>query len=691
MVLQNKFSLKGVLAGYGKMVRHGLRYNWTLGLISFIALFLTLPLPLILYENEDISRKLYFIEDMLWPNRTAVFVVVCILALVFSIVMFKYLHSKKSINFYHSLPVKRASHFLAALTVSTIYFIASFLLCVVLSVLIYPDLMNSYLYGLAVRMFFLNTAYFILFSAVFSLCAVLTGTLWSHAIVSALLLVIVPWVYYLTLFFVLSGQHSLYWEDMFFTKYIVGPQSPIFLNVTYAEDAAYMSVGKFAAVISAILAAALAIIIAAILVYRKVRSENAGKTILFETFSVVYKYILTYVIMLSAGYLIDSLFSENFLSVLIFSVAVGFLTFGLINMIFHQNRKKFFVGMKRSWIMLAVFAVIYPLCYFDVAGLDPKFPDSDKIVQIDIYNNGDKIIVNERESIDKVMSNMSVYGAHTGAFYVGAPGTTVSTDDIVEKGSNNILTRVNIKLKNGFTVLKAVYIAYETEPSPDSIPAILSGKNVLENKIDFLQDKDFKKIHLVISPVYRGGEIDSFTHNPNYELESNDKIDFDKLFDCIRKDMELIEDDFYTQPIIAFLDFCTYEDHERCKIYVTENMENTLNYIETLIPGMKKSLKEISEELEYILIKKKDTENQTEKQLYVYDDSQIEELLKHFVYSYESLYKKVYCNRDYIFIDEANLNEANLNEANLKSVSGYLGDIPESIKEELEKQPAIKN
>ena len=675
MALRNKLSFKGMFAGYGRMVRHALRYNWILGLISFIAFVCLFPVRLILEisNTRDVSRYEDILKDFFNPNSGVVFGITISLAFVFSVVMFRYLHGKKSINFYHSLPVKREAHFLASLTVSVIYFTVAFLVCLAVSVVIYPEYMGTYFVELAVKSFFLNTAYFIMLSAFFSVSAVLCGTVWSHTILAGISLVLMPWVYTLTLFFALSGQSSLYTGTLI-SDSVMGWQSPLMFYFTYVYNTSNMNVGEFILAVVGMIAAVALLAAIALLIYRKAKSENAGKPIIFGKFSVVLKYILTYAIMLSAGYIISEIFYENFISVIIAAIAVGFVTFGIINMIFHQNRKKFFAGAGRVWIMLAAFLVIYPLCYFDVAGLDKMLPEAENVESITIYYTGDAVHINNDDDIKTIMDNMYIDDdikseSYIAVEYVNEPVKVEYTNEYekkygVETAEDIVMNcRASMKLKSGIIISKYVKFKVSTEPSAGGIPAILSGKNTLETTINYLFDnKDKLDVHNAI--------VSTACVNSEYLKDFG-------YIDCLKKDLANIGEDYYKQTPVAIISFYgsigNYNSNGgRYVIYITEDMTNTIEYLKEIIPDITLSWEEKAEYFEYCNV------SASYGFIQITDKAQIAELLKHAVDYDCGIYDRIYCSSKYdlIFKYKENHNQLTYNL--------YRGEFPEYIENAIE-------
>lgn len=588
MASKNKLDLKETFAGYGKMLRHDLRYNWILGMISFITFFCLLPVRLILMlDNRSIMYYDNLLNDFFDPNSMVVFFITILLAFLFSVVMFKYIHGKKSINFYHSLPVKREAHFLAALAVSIIYFTAAFFVCLLLSMVIFPSYMTAEIVALAVKQFLLNTFYFVMLSAFFSVSAVLCGTVWSHAILAAISLGIVPLIYVLTVFFAFLGQNSLYMTPLY-ADAIIGWQSPAIMYFSYFYEAGEMGAGKFILCLAVMLLLAVIFAAIALLIYKKLRSENAGKPIIFKKFSIVLQYILTYAIMLCAGYIIYEITSYSMFAAVIAFVAVGFVAFGIINMIFLRNRKKFFAGFKRVWIMIAVIAVVFPLCYADIFGFDEMLPKSENVESLEIYYRGENVRIDGKEDVLFLMDSMDVSQSHVNT------GGIVVTDitDINEKNVEytTIRCRASMKLENGITITKYVFLPVSVEPSDDGFLAIISGRDALETTVKYLAENKDK-----LSLIGAGAST---------RFESYLGLDDYDWIDCLEADLASVSEDYYKQEAVASITCYVRSgvlnsDTKSYTIYVTEEMKNTVGYLKQYAPYIDASWEEKAEYFEY--------------------------------------------------------------------------------------------
>lgn len=594
-----KAKKSSVLFGFSKMFKFSFKRNLICLLLSVVVFACVFPVRAVIMMQDTTNYDYYnsiglsvtlindreerlkeTFSDIFNPNGGAVFAFTLLIALFFSIVMFSYLHNKKAVNFYHSLPVKREAHLLSSVAVSAAYYLISLFSCLFVTVLIMLGSgIGGALVPTAIRCFLFNFSYFLFISAFFALFAVICGNSGAHFIFSVIGLIFVPAVHSLTIEFLTIGQTNLDTSN-FYTDRMFGFESPAAFYFKISKNMISAGTGRFLLFVSCFILAAALILFISILIYRKVRSEDSGRPIFFRRAGTVLKYVLTYAVMLGAGMLAYELtFSKlgNFIGFVIGALIFGFLAFAVINVIFECNKKKFFSGMRGFATLFAVFIVVFSFAFFDPFKFNEKIPSASSLESITVKRNGDSVFISDREDIEKIV-------------------------DFAKNADGGERFSITYEYKSGSRLTK-----YCSLPSNDEVFDILSGKNTLKSTWAYVKDNKENIDAMSISYI-----------KPFFARD-------DRLLECMEKDIEKAAAPstgkaLYNVCIRILTDNGNYLN---MSFAVTEDMENTLAYLKQKF-GTASSFKELSDSVDYICIT---VNNDYENGHIISDKDQIEEIL----------------------------------------------------------------
>lgn len=594
-----KAKKSSVIFGFSKMFKFSFKQNLICLLLSVVVFACVFPVRAVIMMQDTTNYDYYdsiglyvtLINDreerlketfskIFDPNGGAVFAFTLIIALFFSIVMFSYLHNKKAVNFYHSMPVKREAHLLSSVAVSAAYYFISLFSCLFVTVLIMLGSgIGGALVPTAIRCFLFNFSYFIFISAFFALFAVICGNSGAHFIFSVIGLIFVPAVHSLTIEFLTIGQTNLDTSNLY-TDRMFGFESPAAFYFKISKNMISAGTGRFLLFVFGFILAAALILFISILIYRKIGSEDSGRPIFFHRLGTVLKYVLAYAVMLGTGMLAYELtYSKlgNFLGFVIGSLIFGFLAFAVINVIFECNKKKFFSGMRGFAILFAVFIVVFSFSFFDPFKFNEKIPSASSLESITVKRNGDSVFITDREDIEKII-------------------------DFAKTADGGERFSITYEYKSGSRLTK-----YCSLPSNDEVFDILSGKNTLKSTLAYVKDNK--------------ENIDSMSISYIKPFFARD----DRLLECMEKDIEKAAAPstgkaLYNVCIRILTDNGNYLN---MSFAVTEDMENTLAYMKQKF-GTASSFKELSEAVDYICIT---VNNDYENGHIISDKEQIEEIL----------------------------------------------------------------
>lgn len=594
-----KAKKSSVLFGFSRMFKFSFKQNLICLLLSVVVFACVFPVRAVIMMQDTTNYDYYdsiglyvtLINDreerfketfskIFDPNGGAVFALTLIIALFFSIVMFSYLHNKKAVNFYHSLPVKREAHLLSSVAVSAIYYFISLFSCLFVTVLIMLGSgIGGALVPTAIRCFLFNFSYFLFISAFFALFAVICGNSGAHFIFSVIGLIFVPAVHSLTIEFLTIGQTNLDTSNLY-TDRMFGFESPAAFYFKISKNMISAGTGRFLLFVFGFILAAAAILFISILIYRKIGSEDSGRPIFFRRLGTVLKYVLAYAVMLGTGMLAYELtYSKlgNFIGFVIGSLIFGFLAFAVINVIFECNKKKFFSGMRGFAILFAVFIVVFSFSFFDPFKFNEKIPSASSLESITVKRNGESVFISDREDIEKIV-------------------------DFAKNADGGERFSITYEYKSGSRLTK-----YCSLPSNDEIFGILSGKNTLKSTWAYVKDNKENIDAMSISYI-----------KPFFERD-------DMLLECIDMDIEKAASSSSGKALYNVCIRILTDNGNYCNMSfaVTEDMENTLAHLKQKF-GTSSSFKELSESVDYICIT---VNNDYENGHIINDKEQIEEIL----------------------------------------------------------------
>lgn len=368
---------------YFKLLKEDMKRKlWAAALLG-LALFFTMPVALAM-AFSDIRTD----ETTIWARvlemrasraismlsfgegYPMIFIVLFGAAVVLGVSTFAYLHNKKQIDFYHSLPVKRQLWFLVHISTGILLPAVIYLLSLVLALTVCgvngaftPELAPAAAVG-----FLGNMLYYILVYVTVVLAMMMTGTRLAAVLGSAVFFVYCP---------MLSGLVTGFYEIFFDTYYYGTPSvwsrviiklSPMFALIQAMTDG--LTLGRIAGTMGAILAVGLL----SFFLYLKRPSEAAGRTMAFGWSTGVIKIILVVAFGMAGGMFFYSM--RDSLSWMVFGVIVGVvISHCVIEVIYHSDFKKLFCHEKTLALCMTAALAISMSFYFDIFRYDEYLPD----------------------------------------------------------------------------------------------------------------------------------------------------------------------------------------------------------------------------------------------------------------------------------------------------------------------------
>ena len=471
---------------YFKLLREDLKRRvWAIALV-FLAFFFSLPIGLAL-SMENAANTDYFIyngyknfvqdgslpddlfqakllelktkvvlSDAAFGNGLIVFLLI-VAAVVIGVSSFSYLHNRKKIDFYHSIPVRRETLYSTQYT-GGILIVG---LCYLINLILMLGVALSYgvrlgsLIGPMAGGWALNMLYFLLMYAVVVVAMMMTGNMVVGLLGSGVFFFFLPAIMmllaaYCETFFLTTARSMWSSEDspfMWGMKYL----SPFSVYMT-ALSWGVKNIGKHIPELICTGFGFLAFSLLGLQLYRKRPSEAAGRAMAFKRTMAPIRMILVIGCGLAGCMFFWSLQSN--LKWGLFGIVVAvILTHCIVEIIYHFDFKKLFGHRVQLVICLAAGVLAFLSFRYDWYGYDSYMPQADRIASASLEIGIDSNWLDSREI---TISDSGEFGVTYKAAYEEIEKNMKLTDmglvlPIAEEGRRNAIEDRKVRLGSSRT------------------------------------------------------------------------------------------------------------------------------------------------------------------------------------------------------------------------------------------------
>lgn len=302
----------------------------------------------------------------------------------------RFTNNKVAVNFYHSLPMRRESIFMASTLQSFVYYVIAFaagLLFVFASLAIRLGHPAMYVRPILLTLEY-GVLFFLLVYSMTLFAASLTGTGFMR-FVGAAYVIFLPLAMF-TLFIVTVGSCGMYNNilniDYYLSsKFVILLCSPLRLMNLLATDGRgnEIFVGAISKDIIIVFITAIVYYGLAFLLYCVRHSESASQPLIWKPARFVFKYSS----MFMGGTVFALLFYGMFESIawMVFGIIIGsVIVFMFTNGIIHKSARAIFRGLRGLGIYMAVMAAVTVVFYCDVFGMFSGIPDGSLVSRVDV-------------------------------------------------------------------------------------------------------------------------------------------------------------------------------------------------------------------------------------------------------------------------------------------------------------------
>ena len=551
------------------------KYIWASALSCIFYIFAKIVPPLLEFSSipEDLEQnikldRLISINSYLTVNNGFNKFITALLAVIVGTAIFSYLHNRKKVDFYHSLPISRNNLFITKYILGILIVVPIMILIQLLSYGILSVILKENITGVkdvfeAIAfdtVFFISIYSFVVFSNIIAGNTII-GVLLSGIIINLGTIITAIIISLGELFF--RGVYLNYLLD-YQIKY-----NPIICyfssqNNKEFEPAVNISFSKINLLITHII---ITIIIAIIcwLLFKVRKSEKSNICLSFKYAKTILKYLGVCIGSILMGLIFYTVTYKNFS--LYFGVILGSIILHCIVEIIYDFD---FRAMFKNWYSIIGCAIIscVIICtfHFDLFKTQQYIPSINKISNIDINNtSGIANSINdvENDEIIKIITALHQISVKNYDFK-----NNINTN-------NNIIGtfRVTYNLKNNLVVKRDLYIYDE---SLDLLKQLMNNEEYIQKAFPFLYDTNVLKNDFTLQ-IY---------NNADNSIYVTDYEKYLKLMEVLKKDIE--QNGIYNDAkpkfaihleILSNDNYNYYNSYDYYYINIYDTYTNTLDYI----------------------------------------------------------------------------------------------------------------
>lgn len=339
-------------------------------------------------ETMRAERLTELAQEIIGVKNLAIPFLIVGAAIVLGLTGFSWLHSKKKVDFYHSLPVSRTMLFFvkyldSILIVFSMYFLNLIFGCGIL-------MMNGmgfgevFLPGLA--SLFFHMIHFTLIYTVVLAAVLMTGNFFISVLGMLVFFSYIPFVTFL-----LEGLSQLFFETVITTggvlSAIMRHGSPISYYTASLSEVWSLKLGEYGELFPGLffpLLAAAALMVFCLFLYRLRPSEAAGKAMAFRITRAPIKVLIVVPVTISMGVLFWGIYES--LRWAAFGFLFGlFVTHCVVEILYHFDFRKLFSNLPHAGICAVIALAVIGIYRFDLTGFDTYFPSEAKFESAAVY------------------------------------------------------------------------------------------------------------------------------------------------------------------------------------------------------------------------------------------------------------------------------------------------------------------
>ena len=524
-----------------KLLKEDLKQRlWSVILAAIV--FFIIPVSMALQVESmkglnPVDTYLYRITRMVTSSEWLI-IITCVGAVLCGLSGFWYLFSKKKVDFFHALPLKREVLFAVRYINGILIYVVPYIVALVVSLVIagIGGMFPEGIIGNAFSWFFFHLCNYLVLYTVTIIAVLLTGNLVIAMAATGILN-----VYTLAVYVLLMGYGSTFFETFAYNEIFEGNAaflkwtSPLYLYIQYFDQE------KLSASFSLLLLTVVLVVIA-VWLYKKRAMEYAGSALAFEKMKMPIRILLAIPCGLAMGIFLALVSSSGSTMWLIFGIFCGVvLAHGLLESIYQYDIRK---ALGHKWQLIGTLFVTLMIAFSyqqDWFGFDAYLPKEEKLESIGIcvrafqtstgyWYNEDEVYWSEKGNEGELATLYDI--AEFGVQATQSPGGFYSVGSatyyINEEKSAIRPVDITYKLKNGKEVRRVYHI--DLFANEALWEALYANTDYVETL--FAYELSLKAEDLEI--VQTGKELMS----KSYSLSLTEKAE---LLSCLAKDLRTFQ------------------------------------------------------------------------------------------------------------------------------------------------------
>ena len=335
--------------------------------------------------QETVDRTLSLSEDG-FQN-----ILICVVPVLLAVLIFRYLQADKSSVMMHSLPFKRSAHYAGhCFSGLVLLLLPAVFTCFILILLNYFSVLGSFYTMPKILMWLgLNVLFNVLFYSITVFVGMFTGSSIAQ-IVFAYLFQVLPLAVYTLINF--SLRQSLYGFGDNASSMFIEDNSPILRLLNAVPQGEAYTAGYFLTYIIA----AVIFIGLGWLVYKYRKLEAAGDVIAFPVLFPVFKYGVTFCLMLTGGAYFSSFSRQSFPLLITGYVLGSVLGYFVAEILIHKSFKVL-RSYKGYLYYAAVILILFGGISLDVFGFVNRVPNPEEVSKVYLGSNFEEWVYCEKE------------------------------------------------------------------------------------------------------------------------------------------------------------------------------------------------------------------------------------------------------------------------------------------------------
>lgn len=371
------------------------RRPWPVVLV-FLLFFLALPVSCAMTIENQAGNELYdaeYLAQMLTNavgvGNVAIILISILGAVIFGLSGFFYLHSRKKVDLYHSMPVRREVQYAVIYVNGLGCYVVSYLINLLLCFLLLQmnGFMDSGIFMGALAAIAINVVFYSLIYTITIIAVMLTGNIIVSCLGTAVFLAYGP---------LLVFVRAIYFGEYFATYYggdidtaIFNTLSPIGIYLVTGFRASSVKESEIIWMLIKVSAVTVALIACSVFLYKKRPSEAAGSAMAFDFVKPIIKFMLVVPLSLGGGILFQYISGSRALEWNIFgTIFTMIIIYAVIEMIYNFDIRSAFRNKIQFAACAAAIAAVVMVFRFDFIKYDSYLPGKDKVESMSISFEG---------------------------------------------------------------------------------------------------------------------------------------------------------------------------------------------------------------------------------------------------------------------------------------------------------------